>query len=123
MKNRVLAAAIGISVGMAIFAVNADPTAVAPPPGATLLLEVEAHGVQIYACESEGAAFEWSFKAPEATLFDKQGRQIGTHFAGPTWKMDDGSTLVGEVIAKADAPAPGAIQWLLLRAKSHEGSG
>jgi hypothetical protein len=31
--------------------------------------------------------------------------------------------VVGEVIAKADAPNPGAIQWLLLRAKSHEGSG
>ena len=56
-------------------------------------------------------------------FFDKQGRQIGTHFSGPTWKMADGSEVVGEVAAKADAPKPNAVQWLLLRAKSHEGSG
>jgi hypothetical protein len=31
--------------------------------------------------------------------------------------------VVGEVVAKADAPEAGAIAWLLLRAKSHEGSG
>jgi Protein of unknown function (DUF3455) len=48
---------------------------------------------------------------------------VGTHFASPTWKMDDGSVVVGEVIARADAPEPGAIQWLLLRAKALRGSG
>ena len=123
MRKSVFAAATGISIGIGSFAVNADQMAVAPPQGSTLLLEVEADGVQIYDCESKAAASEWSFKGPEANLFDKQGRQIGTHFAGPTWKMDDGSTIVGEVIAKADAPASDAIQWLLLRTKSHEGSG
>ena len=48
------------------------------------LLEVVADGVQIYTCETKGSLFQWSFKAPEANLFDKQGRQIGTHFAGRT---------------------------------------
>lgn len=123
MRNRVFAAATGISIGIVSFAVSADQAAVAPPQGSTMLLEAEADGVQIYACESKAGGAEWSFKAPEANLFDKQGRQIGTHFAGPTWKMDDGSAIVGEVIAKADAPAPGAVQWLVLRAKSREGSG
>jgi hypothetical protein len=63
--------------------------------------------------------------APSAgrDLFDKQGRQIGTHFSGPTCKLDDGSAVVGDIMAKVDAPKPDAIQWLLLRAKSHEGSG
>jgi hypothetical protein len=61
-------------------------------------------------------------RRPEA-IFDEHGRQIGTHFGGPTWKLDDGSAVVGEVIAKADAAEPDAIQWLLLGAKSHEGSG
>jgi hypothetical protein len=88
-----------------------------------LLLEVVADGVQIYTCEAKYGGFAWSFKGPEANLFDKQGRQVGTHFAGPTWKMDDGSVVVGEVISRANAPEPGAIQWLLLRAKSPEGSG
>jgi hypothetical protein len=94
---------------------------VAPPPGSALLLEAVADGVQIYACEAQGSLFHWTFKGPEANLFDKQGRQIGTHFAGPTWKMADGSAIVGEVIAKADAPEKNAIQWLLLRPKPMKG--
>ena len=92
------------------------------PKGAPLLLEVEADGVQIYTCDAKDQGFAWVFKAPEASLFDKQGRQIGTHFAGPSWKFADGS-VVGEVAARADAPASGAIPWLLLKSKSHEGSG
>jgi hypothetical protein len=121
--NMAFAITAGILVGMSAFAVNADQTEVAPPQGSTLLLEVVADGVQIYTCEAKGSLFQWAFKAPEANLFDKQGRQIGTHFAGPTWKMTDGSEIVGEVLAKADAPPRDAIQWLLLRAKSHQGQG
>ena len=113
----------GILVGIGAFAVNADQAGVAPPQGSALLLEAPADGVQIYTCEAKGNLFQWAFKAPEANLFDKQGRQIGTHFAGPTWKMADGSAIVGEVIAKADAQETGAVQWLLLRAKSHQGQG
>jgi hypothetical protein len=71
--------------------------AVVPPEGSVWLLEVVADGVQIYTCEAKDGGFAWSFKAPEANLFDKQGRQVGTHFAGPTWKIDDGSAIVGEV--------------------------
>jgi hypothetical protein len=105
-------------VGMA----HADE-AVMPPQGSAQVLEAIADGVQIYACEAKDQGFEWAFKAPEATLFDKQGRQIGTHFAGPSWKTDDGGSVVGEVAARADAPDKGAIPWLLLRAKSHDGPG
>jgi hypothetical protein len=97
--------------------------AVAPPRGSQLVLELFADGVQIYACDPKDDGYSWSFKAPEANLFDKQGRQVGTHFSGPTWSTDDGSEVVGEVVAKADASEPGAIQWLLLRVKSHQGSG
>ena len=114
---------VGILVGMSGFLVNADQPGVAPPQGSAPLLEVVADGVQIYTCEAKGSLFQWTFTAPEANLFDKQGRQIGTHFAGPTWKMADGSAIVGEVIGKADAPEKDAIQWLLLRTKSHEGQG
>lgn len=92
------------------------------PKGAPLLLAVDADGVQIYTCEAKDPGFAWVFKAPEANLFDKQGRQIGTHFAGPSWKFADGG-VVGEVAARADAPASGAIPWVLLKAKGHEGSG
>ncbi len=123
MNKLVCGIAAGILIGTGAFAAGADEAAVTPPEGAALLLELIADGVQSYTCEAKGGGFDWSFKAPEANLFDGQGRQIGTHFGGPTWKIEDGSGVIGEVIAKADAPEPGAIQWLLLRAKSHEGSG
>src|SRR5262245_35902440 len=100
----------------------ADPL-VPAPPRAPVLLDLAADGVQIYTCEAKGQGYEWAFKAPEANLFDKQGLQFGTHFAGPSWKAADGSLVAGEVVAKADAPDSKAIPWLLLRAKSKEGSG
>jgi len=100
----------------------ADPL-VPPPAGARLLLEAEADGVQIYSCTAKGAGFEWVLKAPEANLFDKKGLLVATHFAGPTWKTSDGASVVGEVVTRADAPAAGAIPWLLLKAKSHDGTG
>ncbi len=123
MKNVICGIAAGILTSAGAFTVGADEVAVLAPEGSALLLELLADGVQIYTCAAKESGFEWSFKAPEANLFDLQGRQIGTHFGGPTWKIDDGSAVVGEVIAKADAPEPDAIQWFLLRAKSHEGSG
>ena len=112
-----------ILIGTGVFTARADQAAVAPPAGSAPVLELVADGVQIYTCDAKNGSFEWSFKGPEANLFDKQGRQVGTHFAGPTWEIDGRSEVVGEVVAKADAPEPHAIQWLLLRAKSHLGSG
>jgi len=113
-----LAAAVAIMAGGAF---AAEP--VPPPAGASLLFETVADGVQIYACEAQGQGVAWVFKAPEANLFNRLGRQVGTHLAGPSWKGGDGSVVVGEVTDKADAPGGNAIPWLLLRAKSHEGTG
>ena len=71
---------------------EADEAIVPPPVGASLVLEVHADGVQIYACEAKGDnSFAWTFKAPEATLVDRQGHPAGSHFAGPSWKSIDGS--------------------------------
>ena len=123
MKGRIfLAAACGALLAAASPA-RADEAAVAPPPGAALLLRVAADGVQIYACETTDTGRRWVFKAPDASLFDSDGRQIGTHFAGPSWKLADGSVVVADVAARADAPEASAIPWLLLRAKSHDGVG
>ena len=105
-----------------VFSLGAAEPLVPAPQGAPLLLEVMADGVQIYVCEPKDQAFEWTFKAPEANLFDKQGMQIGAHFGGPTWKLSD-ATIVGEVLSRADAPESGAIPWLLLKTKSHDGPG
>ena len=81
-------------------------------------------GVQIYVCKAgEGGAFAWKLQAPEAELLDPQGKPIGKHYGGPTWESTDGSKAGGEVAAKAEAPLPGAIPWLLLRARSTSGDG
>ena len=92
----------------------AVPDSLKPAAGESLAMIVAAKGVQIYECR----AGEWAFVAPEAELFDASGKQIGRHYAGPHWEAADGSKVVGTVKARADAPAPGAIPWLLLAAKS-----
>lgn len=98
---------------------------VSAPTGANRIAVLHADGVQIYACEArEGAGPVWAFKAPEAWLFDGSGRQVGTHGAGPVWRLAaDNSAVLGAVAANAPAPQAGAIPWLLLRARAHEGEG
>jgi hypothetical protein len=86
---------------------------------------IELHGVgaHLYTCEASPGGFAWRFKAPDARLIDGAGKEFGHHFAGPSWRAQDGSTVVGEVIASNPAPQSGSIPWLLLRAKSHAGDG
>src|SRR5262249_60730287 len=55
--------------------------------------------------------------------FDPQNRPVGKHYAGPTWEGLDGGKVVGEVKTSMPAPVDKAVPWLLLDAKSHEGSG
>ena len=96
------------------------------PDGQAVLLKALGKGVQIYACLATAAdpgKFDWSFKAPEADLTNEDGKKIAKHYAGPTWEANDGSKVVGVVQQKADAPKPGAVPWLLLKAKTNEGTG
>src|SRR6201996_6927604 len=66
-----------------------------PPAGASLLFTAKGEGVQIYTCE----AGKWALKGPEAELRDEHGETIETHFAGPTWRLKDGSEVKGKAIA------------------------
>lgn len=96
------------------------------PAGQTVSLKALGKGVQIYSCKAipgNPGKFEWSFKAPEADLTNEHGDRIVKHYTGPTWEANDRSKVVGE--KKADAPAPrsGAVPWLLLKAKTNEGTG
>jgi hypothetical protein len=102
------------------------PPDLTPPASAVLLFELEARGDQIYTCAvkpQDPAAFVWTFKAPQAELFNARGEVVGSHFAGPTWQGQDGSGVVAAVVERADAPSKNAIPWLLLEAKSHAGGG
>src|SRR5688572_17792658 len=94
----------------------AVPHALAPTADEVPTIKVHAKGVQIYECRAKGGSAEWAFVAPEAELFDMNGRPAGTHGAGPVWTALDGSTVRAVVKAKADAPAPASIPWLLLAA-------
>ena len=51
---------------------------------------------------------------PAANLYNKHGKQVGTHFAGPTWKYNDGSSVLGAKVAGVTA-TPGSIDWLLIK--------
>jgi len=102
------------------------PVQLRPPAGQFVFLEALASGVQIYECAAkpdQPSAFEWVFRAPEATLADRSGRSLGKHYAGPTWESLDGSTVVGEVKARDPGPGQSAIPWLLLTSKSTTGAG
>lgn len=100
------------------------PDALRPPAGQSVYLEALATGVQIYECSQKtDSTYEWTFKAPEASLASRSGQHIGKHYAGPTWESTDGSTVVGEVKAKSPAPDSSAVPWLLLSAKTNTGSG
>jgi hypothetical protein len=106
--------AIAISVLAAGCASNVQVPENLKAEGQSLAMIVPAKGVQIYECR----AAKWAFVAPDAELFDRSGKKIGTHYAGPHWEAADGSKIVAAVKARADAPAAGNIPWLLLSAKS-----
>jgi hypothetical protein len=92
------------------------PSEIAVPEGNPLFIEALADGVQIYTCKAkdDGAGYEWSFSAPEATLRDESGAVLGKHYAGPSWEANDGSRVEGKVQAKVASSDTAAIPWLLL---------
>jgi hypothetical protein len=99
------------------------PDTLKPPASETIAFTLNARGVQIYECRKTADSPAWTFVAPEADLFDTSGAKVGHHFAGPNWQADDGSKVLGKVVAKADAPDKKDIPWLLLTAASHDGVG
>jgi hypothetical protein len=100
------------------------PEAIRVSAGETLTVKASAQGTQVYECQAgEDAGFAWKLVGPDAVLTDDSGARIGRHYTGPTWEALDGSKVVGVLQKKVDAPAGGAIPWLLLGAKSTEGTG
>jgi hypothetical protein len=100
------------------------PPAIQAPAGEEVVLLVHASGSQIYTCQAGAdGKFAWTLKAPDAELKDEKGKVIGSHFAGPTWKLNDGSEVTGKAAAHVDSPDAGSIPWLLVNAVSHAGKG
>jgi hypothetical protein len=101
----------------------AVPSAIQPPEGGVLKLRTQARGEQIYQCMLDAGQFQWRLKAPDALLFDAQGREIGRHYAGPAWEHRDGSRIAGKLLRKLDAAPDKAIPWLLLETVQQKGAG
>lgn len=99
------------------------PVALQTPANERIVLQVHAKGDQIYSCKVDGSQAGWTLKAPEAQLFDKDGKAFGKHFAGPSWEASDGSRVVGKAAANAPSPDGDSIPWLLVKVESHEGTG
>jgi hypothetical protein len=94
-----LSAVAAVLIGFGGTALAEDATT--PPKGSTSLMEVLGDGVQIYACAATDHDYAWVFRSPEAVLLDAQGHQVGSHGAGPTWTLADGSSVIGEKVAEA----------------------
>ena len=99
------------------------PQPLQPPANEKLLLQVHAKGDQVYICREGVTQFAWGLKAPDAQLFDKDGKPFGKHFAGPTWEANDGSSVVGKAAANVPSPDPDSIPWLLVTVVSRSGQG
>jgi hypothetical protein len=102
------------------------PEKLMPPTTEKLVLQAHASGDQIYICKpgpDSDQKLAWILKEPDAQLFDAQNKVIARHFAGPTWKHNDGSEVVGKVAARVESPDANSIPWLLLTAMSHSGDG
>jgi hypothetical protein len=107
----------------------AVPTPLSVPSSQRPILKARGVGVQIYACRANpgqtgGApSFAWTLKAPDSSLLDERGAQIGKNYEGPTWELNDGSKVVGVVQATLAAPGGDSIPWLLLKAVRNDGAG
>jgi hypothetical protein len=124
----ITAAVLGIIANTCVAGTAATPTVperLQVPLNEELALQVRAAGAQIYMCTAmpDSSRFEWAHMAPEAALFDSDGNKIGSHYAGPTWELVDGSKVAGRIVAHVDAPDHAAIPWLLLDATSNAGTG
>src|SRR5262245_32972978 len=65
------------------------PTTIAVPDGNKVSFHASAVGVQIYVATpspADSTKLVWTFRAPEAVLFDSNGNVVGIHYAGPTWE-------------------------------------
>jgi Protein of unknown function (DUF3455) len=99
------------------------PQQLQPSASEQLFLQLHAKGDQVYTCKSTSGQFTWILKAPDAQLFDKDGKPFGKHFAGPSWEANDGSRVTGKAVANAPSPDANSIPWLLINVVSHEGAG
>jgi Protein of unknown function (DUF3455) len=124
LKRWLTAVALPIALAQVHNAAADTASPVTAPAGTQEIKSLVATGVQVYSCEYDAAHhLGWKFKNPLASLYDDHGQLLVHHFAGPSWRADDGSEIKGQVLAQAPGQTPGAIPWLLLKTTSTGGDG
>ncbi len=99
-----------------------SPASIAAP-GLTKVLVLHAVGAQVYQCKAgPDGKHSWTFREPIAALL-RDGETVGQHFAGPSWRLADGSVVRGKVVGKAAGATTADAPWLKLEATAHEGQG
>jgi Protein of unknown function (DUF3455) len=128
----VLAALLVFSMGRGYGQETAVPASIQVPAGSKLLLRVKGRGVQVYICQpsaGDTTQYGWVLLEAKALLYagaEYGGKTVRHYFNAnhhPVWETEDGSSVEGIKLEQVDAPDPGAIPWLLLKAGSSSGSG
>jgi hypothetical protein len=91
---------------------QSSSTSIDPPKGYVVILQARGEGSQVYGCVDRN----WILHAPDAKLFDAQGKVIGKHYAGPSWQLTNGSLVQGKPVAKTASSETDSVAWLLLEA-------
>jgi Protein of unknown function (DUF3455) len=115
-----------LSFGLFYTASAADFEGIPLPENTSIALVVIGDGVQIYESKLNSmGTLEWALKAPEAALKNLAGEVVGKHYGGPSWSLNDGSQLVGNLppLKATNSPDGRNIPWLLVAAKSKSDAG
>ena len=121
MRLTILPLLLPLLAGPAL-AADPIPDALAAP-GSVPVLTAHAEGEQLYDCKAGAdGKLVWTFREPKATLI-VDGKIAGKHYDGPTWELNDGSTVVGKVVANVPGKTANDIAWLKLEVTAHRGSG
>lgn len=100
------------------------PDAIQIPQGLSPILFLHAKGTQNYICQANpDGKYEWTLKAPDAELRDRNDKVVGQHSAGPKWTLKDGSEITGKAAAHVDSLDSDSIPWLLVNVVTNSGKG
>jgi len=131
VRSTIIKCAVGALVFIVAVALRKTPADaasqpdVAPPPGLTVVREVQGGGAQVYSCKADASgAFKWLLYGPNAILINDDGTTFGSHTPGPTWTAADGSSISADgAHPLAQVDRTGAVPSLLLKVTSARGSG
>jgi hypothetical protein len=103
------------------------PTDIQVADSAVLVAAYAAEGTQTYTCQVTGAGdaatYAWSTAStPSANLYGSDCTIAVTHYAGPHWKANDGSIILGTKVRSVASSTAASIVQLLLSAVVDGGS-